>query len=358
MNTTTENTQGTESAPNYYYNYGYGLFVGVKDFNGNYQTLSDNLTGLWGTLPKTETSLKYIANMLYEVKSGIVYRDYQDAIKLFNGQATLIHTIQSILYFAKNLKKGETLVITFATHGIMLKRTYGSGRINTMMLSDSFITEDELYYLLKFFKEDTRIFIIFDCCHSGSFLNWQPKDEWEEAACISAFCERIATFDQSLSDALSARSWELIGSDLNATVYIYGVTSDFNEVNDFFNGSFFMYQAAKTWNGYEQIIDNFVLRNQAKVKSFIRGYIDDIEDINPGIDNHTLVTAGKAYWRNMFSIVNRHLFKTNIDPDTVPEYDPNNSNHKYVMSKILPSLNKIGKNHDKYADYKLFRVDK
>lgn len=356
MESTEQNTEQTSAAPNYYYNYGYALLVGVKDFNGNYQTPSKNLNGAWGPLPYTKNSLDYISNLLYKVKSGVIYKDYQDVIKLYNNDAIFVNVIKSILYFAKNLKAGETFVITFATHGIMLKRTYGSGRINTMMLSDTYITEDELYYLMKFFKEDTRIFIIFDCCHSGSFLNWQPNNLVEQLDCLNAFCDRIELYDQDLGVGLREQIWEMIDSELQATIYVYGVTSDFNEVSDIYNGSFFMYQTAKTWNGYDLIIDNFVLRNQAKVKSFIRGYIEEIEDINVELNGDNLVAIGKKYWKSMYCVVYYHLFKMNVDINKVPDYNPNSSNHRFVLSKILPSLKKIGKNHSKYDSYKLFCV--
>lgn len=42
--------------------------------------------------------------------------------------------------------------------------------------NNEFITDDQLHSIIKKFKTGTRVFCVFDCCHSGTILDLKYKD--------------------------------------------------------------------------------------------------------------------------------------------------------------------------------------
>ncbi len=85
--------------------------------------------------------------------------------------ATVGNVASHILYAAKDLKGGDTLLVTYAGHGGKVRDASGdeSDRVDeTWCLFDRQIADDELNRLWRYFRSGVRIVVLSDSCHSGT----------------------------------------------------------------------------------------------------------------------------------------------------------------------------------------------
>ncbi|MCJ0874488.1 caspase family protein [Streptomyces sp. AP-93] len=76
---------------------------------------------------------------------------------------------------AGRLKSGDILLFTYSGHGGQMDNVVGSDdepdRLDeTLVFFDRQFLDDELYREFRRFEEGVRIFVLLDCCHSGSAI--------------------------------------------------------------------------------------------------------------------------------------------------------------------------------------------
>ena len=84
--------------------------------------------------------------------------------------------LEQLKKLLQNSKSGDTLYFTYSGHGSYTKdynNDESDGKDEVLVSQDLLgITDDELKYLLEqHLKKDVTIFILFDCCHSGTLMD-------------------------------------------------------------------------------------------------------------------------------------------------------------------------------------------
>lgn len=90
---------------------------------------------------------------------------------LLSSEATYTNIISYIKESAKQLKLGDSLLITYSGHGSQIKdlnSDENDGLDEFFVLYDQPFFDDELHSLFALFKEGVKIITICDCCHSGT----------------------------------------------------------------------------------------------------------------------------------------------------------------------------------------------
>lgn len=98
---------------------------------------------------------------------------------LLNEQATAEAVTAALTSAAKQLSKGDMLLLTYSGHGGQVKDTNGDetdkGRMDeTWVLFNRQLVDDELYDLWGKFKPGVRILVLSDSCHSGTVVRDVP----------------------------------------------------------------------------------------------------------------------------------------------------------------------------------------
>ena len=98
-------------------------------------------------------------------------------------KSTAINIINELRKLLDNSNPGDTLFVSFSGHGTHMKDTSGDekdGRDEMFVtLDNQCIRDDELKLFVQTkLKKDVKLFMLFDCCHSGSILdlNYQYLD--------------------------------------------------------------------------------------------------------------------------------------------------------------------------------------
>src|SRR5688572_26609917 len=94
---------------------------------------------------------------------------------LLNEEAHAKAVIDALKAAARELKKGDVLLLTYSGHGGQVKDTNGDERDRdrmdeTWVLYDRELVDDELFDLWAKFKQGVRIFVLSDSCHSGTVI--------------------------------------------------------------------------------------------------------------------------------------------------------------------------------------------
>jgi hypothetical protein len=90
---------------------------------------------------------------------------------LTDKQATVKAISDSIHTTAKQLLPGDIFLLTYSGHGSQLQDTNGDepdGLDETWCLYDGQLVDDEIFNLFSKFRENVRIIVVSDSCHSGS----------------------------------------------------------------------------------------------------------------------------------------------------------------------------------------------
>jgi metacaspase-1 len=97
---------------------------------------------------------------------------------LLTTNATRDRVVAAIRDCSNFLSSGDIFLITFSGHGGQIPNLNGvelNGKHASWCLYDGQLTEDELEIFWSLFKEDVRILIISDSCHSGSLAKFTRK---------------------------------------------------------------------------------------------------------------------------------------------------------------------------------------
>ena len=92
---------------------------------------------------------------------------------LVDAQATALAVKNKITEAAGQLMAGDIFFLSYSGHGSQIPDEQGDeedGSDETWVLYDRQLIDDELYDLWKNFKQDVRIFVLSDSCHSGTMV--------------------------------------------------------------------------------------------------------------------------------------------------------------------------------------------
>ena len=92
---------------------------------------------------------------------------------LKSPDATRDAVLDAIEKAAKQLKPGDIFLFTYAGHGSQMPdfnrdEEATDGADETLCLYDAMLVDDELYHLWGKFREDVRVLVVSDSCHSGT----------------------------------------------------------------------------------------------------------------------------------------------------------------------------------------------
>lgn len=147
------------------------LLMGINYVNDN----TCRLNGCWND-----------AMMMYSLLTS-TYAFPLDAVKLLldnDGSKKELCTKSNIMISLLELSKQswaqnlETIVISYSGHGTYIPDRNGDesdGRDECLCPSDfrtcGLIKDDDLLYILRTFNPKSRIYLVIDCCHSGTILD-------------------------------------------------------------------------------------------------------------------------------------------------------------------------------------------
>jgi hypothetical protein len=137
---------------------GFSLHIGLNAVD------SEHYSGWNGKLNACETDAKSMAAIANSLK-------YTKISTLLTQQATREAVINEIKKAAAESNSGDIFFITYSGHGGRVTDLNGdeSDKLDeTWCLFDGEFLDDELYELWWLFKEDVRIIVLSDSCHSGT----------------------------------------------------------------------------------------------------------------------------------------------------------------------------------------------
>ena len=119
-----------------------------------------------------------------------------DSTLLLSAEATKAQVVAEFRAAAQSLTAGDAFVFFYSGHGGRTRDKDGdeeNGKDETLCFYDGQLIDDELYALWQEFDAGVRIFVVTDCCHSGSMLRGDnddvPKSMSEEAAELLTFMD-------------------------------------------------------------------------------------------------------------------------------------------------------------------------
>ncbi|QWU17698.1 Caspase domain-containing protein [Paenibacillus sophorae] len=101
------------------------------------------------------------------------YRNYNNSTLLLTQQATIQNVTNEIKKAAEKLKSGDVFFLSYSGHGGSVADTNNDEldkKDETWCLYDGQFLDDELYDLWFQFKENVKIIVLSDSCHSGTVL--------------------------------------------------------------------------------------------------------------------------------------------------------------------------------------------
>ena len=104
-------------------------------------------------------------------------KGFQVAGTLLSKAATRKAVISGIADAAKKLKAGDIFLFTYAGHGSQIpdfNADEEDGSDETFCLYDGMLIDDELYDLWAEFRDDVRVLVVSDSCHSGTAVRVAP----------------------------------------------------------------------------------------------------------------------------------------------------------------------------------------
>ena len=107
-------------------------------------------------------------------------QNFESTTVLMNESATRDAVTKAIADTAEKLEAGDMLFISYSGHGSSIpdeSADEDDGKDESWCLFDGFLLDDELYALWTKFKEDVRIIIVSDSCHSGTITKVLPGED-------------------------------------------------------------------------------------------------------------------------------------------------------------------------------------
>lgn len=139
---------------------GFALHIGLNEVD------SQHYSGWDGELVAAEADAKSMESIARSL-------NYNNISMLLTNNATIDNVVKEIKKAASTLESGDIFFLTYSGHGGQVpdqNNDESDGLDETWCLYDGEIIDDELYSLWPLFKEDVRIIVLSDSCHSGTII--------------------------------------------------------------------------------------------------------------------------------------------------------------------------------------------
>lgn len=136
---------------------------------------------------------------------------YASRSTLLGTAATRGKVMDGIRDAAKELRSGDIFLYTFAGHGHGIRDENGDeedDQDEAFCLYDGMMLDDELYDLWRGFRDDVRVLVVSDSCHSGSNVRnaVSPGTSRGTLAVVPAVAEVVAPRSRRLPRPVGART--------------------------------------------------------------------------------------------------------------------------------------------------------
>lgn len=151
---------------------GVSLHIGVNEVD------PDHYDGWSGPLAGCEND----ARGMFDIASGLGF----DAQRLHTADATRDAVLGGIDAAIRQLRAGDTFLLTYAGHGGQVPDTSGDeddGYDETWCLYDAQLLDDELLERWGRFEPDVRVVVVSDSCHSGTVTRARVELVLPEIVC-------------------------------------------------------------------------------------------------------------------------------------------------------------------------------
>lgn len=142
--------------------------------------------------PGSDMDLNGCVNDAMDWQSLLESRGY-GVTRLLDGEATRAAIAQQLQQLIGTAADGDSLVFTFSGHGSWLPdadRDEPDARDEMMcphdVMQDEFLLDDDLNGIFQAKPAGARLFVIGDCCHSGSVVRYASPPDYSAAAPIKA----------------------------------------------------------------------------------------------------------------------------------------------------------------------------
>jgi hypothetical protein len=119
-------------------------------------------------------------------------RGYRVA-RLHDGEATRARLVEALTELMTGAAEGDSLVFTFSGHGSWLPdddRDEPDARDEMLctsdVMQDQYLLDDDLHRLFSMKTPGARLYVIADCCHSGSVVRYAPAPAQPDSSPIKA----------------------------------------------------------------------------------------------------------------------------------------------------------------------------
>ena len=130
--------------------------------------------------PGTDMDLGGCVNDAKDWQALLEARGYTTT-RLLDGEGTRANIRAALEELVSKAKDGDSLVFTFSGHGSWLPdddRDEPDARDEMMcphdVMKDQFLLDDDLYQLFSLKAAGARLYVLADCCHSGSVVRYAP----------------------------------------------------------------------------------------------------------------------------------------------------------------------------------------
>jgi metacaspase-1 len=142
--------------------------------------------------PGTKMDLAGCVNDARDWRALLEQRGYT-VTQLLDGEATRARVMAALQTLVGGAAAGDSLVFTFSGHGSWLPDDDADepDERDEMMcphdvMSDEYLLDDDLYAVFRSKPEGARLYVIADCCHSGSVVRYAAAPRQPDAGTLKA----------------------------------------------------------------------------------------------------------------------------------------------------------------------------
>jgi hypothetical protein len=317
-----------------FYNWGYGMCVAIND-------------GLDNAIP----SANYFNYMLSQRASGTfgAMSDYAEITNLFDDNATFEKVLLGFIDLAIKAKAGDIVTVYFALHGSSSQTSNSSRRSNKLSLKNTYLTEEELYLLLKLFRPDVRVVLVMDICQSGSWIDTPNLESCKEYEAYQSLKKKVDRFcSKATYQTILNLYTAFLQTKLDATITVIGAINDRLGVNDDICFATFLRAVSSKRGNLNLNMDNLI-------KELRRRAVLIIQNIDG--DYCYRVTDDINLWKAYYASYSEIILNCPMEFKDSPSFHSQNQHHQEAMLHFLPTVNFIGPNHEKYFDKNAFCVN-
>ena len=142
--------------------------------------------------PGTKMDLAGCVNDARDWKAHLERNGYQ-VTQLLDGEATRERTMKELVSLVGGATAGDSLVFTFSGHGSWLPDDDADepDERDEMMcphdvMNDQYLLDDDLHAVFSTKPAGARLYVIADCCHSGSVVRYAANPAQPDAGALKA----------------------------------------------------------------------------------------------------------------------------------------------------------------------------